>query len=85
METKMAVVFASIFMGEIETNLLNKRRIKPIACRRYIDDVFYLWDTKREDLDIIKTQENTYHPMIKFTAETSATEIAFLTQWFAKE
>ena len=55
METKMAVVFASIFMGEIETRLLKRSRIKPIACRRYIDDVFYLRDTKREDLDVIIT------------------------------
>ena len=33
---------------------------------------------KREDLDIFITQANTYHPMIKFTAEISDTEIAFL-------
>ncbi|XP_068720163.1 uncharacterized protein [Montipora capricornis] len=74
----MAVAFANIFMAEIETNLLNQIRIKPIAWKRYIDDVFSLWDTKREDLDIFITQANTYHPSIKFTAEISDTEIVFL-------
>ena len=65
-------------MAEIETNLLNQSRIKPIAWKRYIDDVFSLWDTKREDLDVFITQANKYHPTIKFTAEISYTEIAFL-------
>ena len=40
--TKMAVAFAHIFTAEIETNLLNKSRIKPIAWKRYIEDVFSL-------------------------------------------
>lgn len=39
---------------------------------------FLLWDTKREDLDKFITQANTYHPKIKFKAEISDTEIAFL-------
>ena len=78
MGTKMAVAFANIFMAEIETNLLNQSRIKPIAWKRYIDDVFSLCDTKREDLDIFITQANKYHPTIKFAAETSDAEIAFL-------
>ena len=65
-------------MAEIETNLLNQSRIKPIAWKRYIDEVFSLWDTKREDLDIFIAQASKYHPTIKFTAEISYTEIAFL-------
>ena len=48
MGTKMAVAFANIFIAEIKTNLLNQSRIKPIAWKRYIDDVFSLWGTKRE-------------------------------------
>ena len=78
MGTKMAVAFANIFLAEIETNLLNQSRIKSIAWKRYIDDVFSLWDTKREDLDIFIAQANKYHPTIKFTAEISDVEIAFL-------
>ena len=75
---KIVVAFANIFMTEIETNVLNQSRIRPIAWRRYIDDVFSLWDTKGEDLDIFITQVNKYYPTIKFTVEISDNEIAFL-------
>ena len=78
MGTNMAVAFGNMFMAEIETNLLNQSRIKPMAWKRYINDVFYLWDTKREDLDTFITQANKYHPTIKFTAEISDTEIALI-------
>ena len=78
MGTKMAVAFANILMAEIETNLLNLSRIKPIAWKHYISDVFSPWDTKREDLDIFITQANPYYPTIKFTAEISGTKITFL-------
>ena len=42
--------FANIFMAEIETNLLNQSRIKPIAWKRYIDDVFSLWEKERTSM-----------------------------------
>ena len=74
----MAVAFANIFMAEIEPNLLSQSRIRPIAWKRYIADVFSLWDTKREDLDIFIAQANKYHLTIKFTAGISCTEIVFL-------
>ena len=63
MGTKMAIAFANIFMVEIETNLLNQSRIKAMAWKRYIDDVFSLWNTKREDLDLFIAQANQYHPI----------------------
>ena len=43
MGTKMAVAFANLFMAEIETTMLNERRIKPKVWKRYIDDVFCLY------------------------------------------
>ena len=46
MGTKMAVAFANIFMAEFETKLIRQRRIKPIEWKRYIDDVFSLWNTQ---------------------------------------
>jgi len=38
----------------------------------------YISMTKRENLDIFIAQANKYHSRIKFTAEISYTEIAFL-------
>ena len=78
MGTKMAVAFANLFMAEIETKMLNESRIKPKVWKRYIDDVFSLWDVNRKDIDLFIEQANKFHPTIKFTAEISEKEITFL-------
>ena len=78
MGTRMAVAFANLFMAEIETKLLHQSSIKPRVWKRYIDDVFSLWDVRKQDIDLFIEQANTFHPTIKFTAEISETEITFL-------
>ena len=42
MSTKMAVAFANTFMGEIEKQILNESARKPLARKRYIDDIISL-------------------------------------------
>ena len=44
----------------------------------YINDVFSLWDTEREEIDQFILEANRYHPTIKFTAEISDKETNFL-------
>ena len=79
MGTKMAVAFANIFMGKVETEILSQlRTVKPLTWKRYIDDIFSLWDTSREDLTQFIDLANKHHPTIKFTAEISDTETTFL-------
>ena len=78
MGTKMAVAFANIFMGKVEKELLNRSAFKPLVWKRYIDDIFSLWDISREELQQFIEQANNHHPTIKFTAEISETEITFL-------
>ena len=78
MGTKIAVAFANLFMAEIRTKMLNESRIKPKVRKRYIDDVFSLWDVNRQDIDLFIEQANTFHPTIKLTAEISEKEITFL-------
>ena len=78
MGTKMAVAFANLFMAEIEIKMVNESRIKSKVWKRYIDDVFSLWDVNRKDVDLLIEQANTFHPTIKFTAEISEKEITFL-------
>ena len=77
MGTKMAVAFANLFMAEIETKMLNQSNIKPKVWKRYIDDVFSLWDASKQDIDLFIEQANTFHPTIKFIAEISEKEITF--------
>ena len=50
MGTKMAVAFANIFMAKIEKGIINKSKIKPLVWKRYIDDVFCLWDTNEDNI-----------------------------------
>ena len=78
MGTKMAVAFANIFMGKVETEILSQSALKPLTWKRYIDDIFSLWDTSREDLTHFIEQANKHHPTILFTAEISDTETTFL-------
>ena len=78
MGTKMAVAFANIFMGKVETELLSRSTFKPLVWKRYIDDIFSLWDISREELKQFTQQGNNHHPSIKFMAEISETEITFL-------
>ena len=78
MGTKMAVAFANIFIAEIETKLVRQSRIKPIEWKRYIDDVFSLWNQNKQDIILFIEQANQFQPSIKFTAEILESEITFL-------
>ena len=78
MGTKTAMSFANIFMAEIETKLIQQNNTKPREWKRYIVDVFSLWDCKRNKVERFIEQPNTFHPAIKFTAEISENEITFL-------
>ena len=76
--TEVAVSFANIFMSAVETEILNKSKIIPLEWKRYIDDVFSLWDTKRKEIDQFILEANRHHPTIKFMAEISDKETNFL-------
>ena len=78
MGTKMAVAFANIFMSAVETAILSQSITKPLEWKRYIDDVFSLWDTNREEIDKFIEHANRHHATIKFTAEISDKETTFL-------
>ena len=78
MGTKMAVAFANIFMGKVESQILERSAIKPLAWKRYIDDIFSIWNINKDVVTQFIEQANSHHPTIKFTAEVSDTETTFL-------
>ena len=78
MGTKMAVSFANIFMAKVETDIFSQSVTKPLVWKRFIDDVFSLWDINREKITKFIELANKHHPTIKFTAEVSDTETTFL-------
>ena len=76
--TKMAVAFANIFMAEIETKMISQSKTKPREWKRYIDDIFSLWDSDKQEITLFIEQANNFHDTIKFTAEISENETTFL-------
>ena len=71
-------------MSAVETEIINKSKIKPLEWKRYIDDVFSLWNTTRGETDQFILVANRHHPTIHFTAEISEEKINFLDTTFFK-
>ena len=65
-------------MAKIETEIISKNITKPREWKRYIDDIFSLWDTDKQEITLFAEQANNFHPTIKFTAEISENETTFL-------
>ena len=76
MGTKMAV--ANIFMGTVESQILRRNVLKPLVWKRFIDDIFSIWNINKDQVTQFIEQANSHHPTIKFTAEISDTDTTFL-------
>ena len=50
----------------------------PLEWKRYIDDIFSLWNVDKKEIEEFIVLANSHHPTIKFTAEISDKEINFL-------
>ena len=63
----MTPPYTTIFIRDLEEQILQDCSFKPVVWWRYIDDIFLLWqhgeEKLREFLDIL----NCYRPSIKFT------------------
>ena len=78
MGTKVAPSFANIFMGWFEDTFVYTYKTQPLLWKRYIDDIFMIWPHGHESLDEFVTYLNQTPKTIKFTAETSTTQVNFL-------
>ena len=58
----------------ILTKMISQSKTKPIEWRRFIDDIFSLWDCDKKEIYLFIEQANNFHPTIKFTAEISENE-----------
>ena len=65
--TKMAPSYASVFMGKLESGLLERAPTEPIFWRRFIDDIFFVWTEGEERLREFMEFMNSFHDTIKFT------------------
>ena len=69
--TKFAPPYSTLFMAELEEEILSEIELKPYLWWRYIDDIFFLWEHGEEKLKGFIEHLNEKHPTIKFTAEWS--------------
>ena len=50
MGSKMSVGFANIFIAKVETDILSRRDIKLLVWKRFIDDIFSIWNVTRKEI-----------------------------------
>ena len=50
MGNKTTVAFLVIFMADLENRLLMARPSKPLVWKRFIDDIFSLWDISMKEV-----------------------------------
>lgn len=78
MGTKMAPTYANIFMGKLETDMLQTTDLKPSLWLRFIDDIFAIYRASEDEVTQHIHQLNQFHPTIKFTSEINRSSIDFL-------
>ena len=69
MGTKMAVSFANIFMSAVEKEIISLSNKKPLVWKRYIDDIFSLWNINKDEISAFIETANRYHstfPRLRF-------------------
>ena len=60
METKMAVTFSVIFMAHLEKRLLTASLLKPFAWKKFIDNMFFLWNIPMKEVSIFVNFANSF-------------------------
>ena len=78
MGTKLAPSYANIFMGDLESTMLNQSTLEPYLWLRFIDDIFVIWTHGLDKLHEFHNSINAFHNTIKFTMEFSQEKIVFL-------
>ena len=78
MGTRMAASYANLFMGRLESRILEEAAKKPSVWWRFIDDVFVVWPHGEGCLNKFYDIINNIHPTIKFTTEWSHRSVLFL-------
>ena len=78
MGTRCAPNYAIIFMAELEEDFLTTLTLQPKIWKRFIDDIFIIWNHGEPELETLLTKLNQFHPTNKFTEEHSEYGIPFL-------
>ena len=74
----MAVAFSVIFMAHVEKQLLLSSPHEPIIWKRFIDDIFSVWTSSKQEIDSFIDFAKRFHATIKFTCEMSERAVFLL-------
>ena len=78
MGSKCSPSFAILYMDQFENQFIHKYHLKPFLYKRYIDDIFIIWQHGEKELLKFLNHINQCSPHIKFTWEFSTKSIDFL-------
>ena len=78
MGTTMAVAFSVICIADLGKRLITVSPLKPFVWKRFIDDIFSLWNVPMEKVSIFVNFAHSFHSTIKFTREMSSERAASL-------
>ena len=80
MGTKLAPAYADLFLGKLEEKhiLVEDFEENILFYKRFLDDIFLIWEGSLSTLKHFFSYVNTIHPNMKFTHEFSRSEINFL-------
>ena len=78
MGTHLAPSYANLFMDLFERKYVYTYPVQPLLWKRYIDDIFLLWDKSTFELQKFIDHLNNCVPSIKFEANISESQINFL-------
>lgn len=78
MGTKMAPTYANLFMGHLESKLLQHSPVQPRVWKRFIDDIFCIIPEGLTNAPRFLDYLNSQHTSIKFTADYSPVRVNYL-------
>ena len=78
MGSPISPTLAILFMHKLETAFLTSLNHKPVLWKRYIDDIFVIWDGDIASLNNFLVSLNSTHPHISFTSTSDQHSIDFL-------
>ena len=76
---KCASPYACIYMDEVETELLQTERCKPLVLVTYIDNIYFIWTHCEENLNSFMKDLNNFRLNLHITFECDRNSINFLT------
>lgn len=82
--------YANLYVGQFEEAFLYKKQTHPLLSKillwkRYIADVFVLWEGSQQELNEFQTLLNESSKYLKFTMQTDKRKINYLDLWIIKE